>query len=323
MTYCEFDRPRDRSWRWFVWNTLRLARATVRGVIRGFLRIFTTDLSSGGLRKTLPVRVVAIGTLMKLAWLPPAIVVACGWAVYQQTRGPAPVAAQHVGRVSNAFSERISFQSSDGVRLSAVWVPAMRVEEIARQGEELLKRRDPAVVLVHDHGQDSGQMLAQAALLHELGMHVLVLETRGSGQSEDAAKTFGHLERLDVSAAVDYLAARGTVDEERIAVWAVGSGADAAQNAPSRTPISLLIAERHPKRNGPEAVDDRFMPASPAYDPLRPVCRWVFHVLFSGGPADTLQGDGPRRVVEVKAGDLEAAVDELRDFSSDHLIAPN
>jgi hypothetical protein len=150
-------------------------------------------------------------------------------------------------------------------------------------------------------------------------MHVLVLETRGAGQSEDAARTFGRMERLDVAAAVDYVAARSTVDSQRIAVWAVGSGADAAAHAPSATSIALLVAERDPKL-GPD-VDDRFMPADPAYDTLRPVCRWVFHTLFAGGPVDTTAG-APRRTVELKSGSLDAAVSELKAFASDQLISP-
>jgi alpha/beta superfamily hydrolase len=314
MTFSEFDRPRDRSWRWLVWNVIRLFRACLRGSVGGVLRLFTTDLTAG-FRKTLPLRVVFVGAALKLAWLPPAIVVACGWSVYQQTRGPAQVSAQQVARVSNAFSERVSIESSDGITLSAVWVPALRIEQIAQRGDALLDDREPAVVLVHDHGQDAGQMLAQAALLHELGMHVLVLETRGSGMSEYAPRTFGRQERLDVAAAVDYVAARPTVDPQRIAVWAVGTGVEAAKGAPTSASIALLVAETTPQ--GP--IDDRFMPANPAYDALRPVCRWMFHVLFAGGPADTTSHP-PKRVVEVRSGDLERAVQELKAFGSDHLV---
>jgi hypothetical protein len=320
LTYSEFDHPRDRSWRWFLWNMLRIVRQPVRSVFRMILRAFTTDLASGGFRKTLPVRVVVTGVLMKLAWLPPVVVVACGWAVYQKTGGPAPVAAKVV-RVSNAFSERVKFETSDGVSLSAIWVPALRVEQVVAQGDELLKRRDAAVVLVHDHGQDAAQMMAQAAVIHEMGMHALVLETRGAGQSEHAPRTFGRMERLDVAAAVEYLSSRSIVDPERVAVWGIGSGADAAAHAPLSQPIALLVAERDLGPLGKNAVDTRFLPAHDAYDALRPVCRWLFQVLYAGGPADTREGVPPLRVVDIRSGELDVALAELKAFANDRLVA--
>lgn len=318
ITYCEFDRPGEQLLARLRANLTRLMRTSLRRLARGVSRAVTTDLGSAGMRKTLPMRVVTIGILMKLAWLPPAVVVACGWAVYRGTHGPAVAAAQ-VARVSNAFSERVSFAAADGVGLSAVWVPAVTAEEIVGQGETVLGRRDAAVVLVHDHGHDAGQMLAQATLLHELGLHVLVLDTRGSGQSEPAARTFGRMEQLDVAAAVNYLASRASVDKARIAVWGVGSGAAAGERASASVPIALLLAEREFPAGSVASTDDRFMPAHAAYDALRPVCRWLFHVLYAGG-ADLSQGR-PGRIVEVKVGHLEGALAELRSFASEHLVA--
>lgn len=320
MTYCEFDRPKDRSWRWLLRNVLRVPWFVIRFIWRALVRIVTTDLGSARMRKTLPLRTVLIGSFMKLAWLPPAVVIACGWVVYRRIHEPTAAHTGQVARVANAFNERVSFLASDGVRLSAVWVPAVTPQDVIRHGEELLKRRHAAVVLVHDHGHDAGQMMAQASLLHEMGVHVLLLDTRGAGESEAAARTFGRLERLDVAAAVDHLASRPTVDPTRIAVWGIGSGAEAAQNAGASVPIALLLAERGADPEVPGAVDDRFMPPHPAYDPLRPVCRWVFHIFWSGGAADTGAGR-PTRVVELESGDIAPALAELRKLASERLVA--
>ncbi len=320
MTYCEFDRPKDRSWRWLLRNVLRTPWYALRFIWRSIVRIVTTDLGSARMRKTLPLRTVVIGSFMKLAWLPPAVVIACGWVVYHRIHEPAVVHAGQVARVANAFSERVSFLTSDGVRLSGVWVPAVTPQDVIRQGEDLLKRRDAAVILVHDHGHDAGQMMAQASLLHEMGIHVLLLDTRGAGQSEATARTFGRLERLDVAAAVDHLASRPTVDPTRIAVWGIGSGAQAAANAGASVPIALLLAERGTDEDAPGAVDDRFMPPHPAYDPLRPVCRWVFQIFWSGGGSDAVEGR-PTRVVDLESGDIAPALAELRSLASERLVA--
>lgn len=320
LTFSEFEHPQEPSARALRRNLFWLVRSGVRALTRGISRALTTDLVSGGLRKTLPARVVFIGVFMKLAWMPPAVVVACGWVVYRQTHGPATAdaAVGQVARITHAFNERVSFDTSDGVTLSAIWVPAFKPQDVITQGEELLKRREAAVVLVHDHGNDAGQMLSQASLLHEMGLHVLVLETRGSGKSERSARTYGRLERLDVAAAVDYLAARATVDSARIAVWGVGSGAAAAEHAPSIVPIALLLAER--AVDPASKVDSRFMPSHQAYDGLRPVCRWLFEVVFAGGapPATTVH---PGRTVELDSGEMNRALAELNAFASESLVS--
>lgn len=321
MTFSDFERPNDGSWKSLLRNLLRLPGWLVRSAFRGIGRIFTTDLASGDLRKTLPLRSVLLGAIMKLAWLPPAVIIACGWVVYRQTHGPsgAEAAAGQVARITSAFSERVYFDSKDGIGLAAVWVPAIRPQDVVTLGDALLKRREPAVVLVHDHGNDSTQMLGQAALLHELGMHVLILETRGSGRSQRTARTYGRLERLDVAAAVDYLAARPTVDTARIAVWGVGSGAEAAELAPSNVPIALLLAEGRADGMSRAGVDARFMPPHWSYNGLRPVCRWLFDVGFAGG-APPATGTKPGRIVEISFGDMQRALIELNNFASESLV---
>ena len=321
MTFSDFERPYDRSWKSLLRNLFRLPGWLIRSVFRGIGRIFTTDLAAGDMRKTLPMRTVLVGAIMKLAWLPPVVLLACGWAVYRESYGTssASAATGQVARITSAYHERVYFGSKDGTRLSAVWVPAIRPQDVVTQGDELLKRRVPAVVLVHDHGNDSSQMLAQAALLHELGLHVLILETRGSGRSQRTARTFGQLERLDVAAAVDYVAGRPIVDSARIAVWGVGSGAEAAEAAPSTTPVSLLLAESRSLELGDPNVDTRFMPPHWAYNGLRPVCRWLFDVGVAGG-APPATGTKPGRVVQIGFGDMQRAMIEFDNFASQSLV---
>ena len=138
-------------------------------------------------------------------------------------------------------------------------------------------------------------------------------------KSQRTARTYGRLERLDVAAAVDYLAGRPTVDSARIAVWGVGSGAEAAQMAPSNAQISLLLAESRADGINTPNLDTRFMPAHWSYNALRPVCRWLFDVGFAGG-APPATGTKPGRTVEINFGDMQRALIELNDFASESLV---
>ena len=51
------------------------------------------------------------------------------------------------------------------------------------------------------------------------------------------------------------------------------------------------------------------------------MCRWLFHVLYAGGPADTRVGAPPLRVVEIESGELDVALAELKAFASERLVA--
>lgn len=314
MTYCEFDRPKIDRMRWIARNLLRLTWRTLRAAVRGSMRLLVADLGSERLRKTLPLRLVAAGALMKITWMAPIVVLACGWVVYRQTHPP-QMASQQGARVSGAYSERVSFVTSDNLTLSAVWVPAYAAEDIVNQPDKTLTEPRPAVILVHDHGFDARQMLPFAQLLHKAGVHVLALDLRGRGHSDHAPQTFGRTERLDVAAAVNYLSNRATVDPQRIAIWAVGTGAMASEQAPNSTSVSLLVAEG---RRDDTALS--FLPEGRIFDPLRPICRWTFSVAFAGGPVEEAAGH-PRRVVDLEPGDASQAVKLLREFAADRLVA--
>jgi uncharacterized protein len=105
-----------------------------------------------------------------------------------------------------------------------------------------------AVVLVH--GKDSsratefgGRFVELARALHERGLAVLMIDTRGHGASGDARFAFGLTERRDIMGAVDWLETQG-FQPGTIGVLGVSMGAAAAIGAAAEDPdIGALVAD--------------------------------------------------------------------------------
>lgn len=290
------------AWTWaIICITFRNAPRLVNRFIRGLLRALATDLAggSGAARRIMPLRRMAAGAALHLLWLPLGLALGSVWLVRQATHPAGAGATAISGRLGGVYSERIQLTASDGTHLSAVWVPATTPHDVLAGREQALRERHPAVLLVHDHGEDARQMLPAAGTLHELGYHVLVLDTRGAGQSEPTARTFGQREALDVAAAIEYLRTRSTVDPQRIAGWGLGYGGLAVTGADVASPLQLAVMERPPSEG-----DERFVPAGFPYDLARPACRWTFALLHGGG-LPPYPSARPLRTVEA-AGMAEA-----------------
>lgn len=126
---------------------------------------------------------------------------------------------------------------------------------------------DAAVILVHGHEAsrtwEFGQRFPElAATLQANGYHVLMLDLRGHGASGGERFTFGLRERLDVIAAVDYLAAQG-VPAGQVGVLGVSMGGATAIGAAADDPrigalwsdssyadINPVLASRWPSASG-------------------------------------------------------------------------
>lgn len=131
--------------------------------------------------------------------------------------------------------QEVEFPARDGLRLSGWFIPCNG------SGAEL----KPAVILVHgwtwNRLGDSAEtllsnlsgglpvdLLRLAYELNEAGKHVLMFDLRNHGQSASGgAVTFGLQESNDLLGALDYLATRQDVDQERIGVVGFSVGANA------------------------------------------------------------------------------------------------
>jgi len=79
------------------------------------------------------------------------------------------------------YYDPVTLKSDDGVRLEAWVVPVFEANQILREKELALRVNHPAVLLVHDVGQDRQQMLPLVRPLHEAGFVVMAVALRGSG----------------------------------------------------------------------------------------------------------------------------------------------
>ncbi|QDU89823.1 Alpha/beta hydrolase family protein [Pirellulimonas nuda] len=90
--------------------------------------------------------------------------------------------------------ETLRIASSSGSELAAWLVPA--------------DGATATVVLLHPIRGDRRSMLGRAALLHEAGFAVLMIDFQAHGESAGERLTLGHLEKLDVRAAVAFVRLR-------------------------------------------------------------------------------------------------------------------
>jgi pimeloyl-ACP methyl ester carboxylesterase len=101
-----------------------------------------------------------------------------------------------------------------------------------------------AVVLLAGAGSTRDDELDHAAVLARHGYGVLLLDVRGHGGSSGEANLLGWHGEADVAPAVDYLAARPDVDDDRIGVVGMSMGAQQAVAAAGVEPrLRAVVAE--------------------------------------------------------------------------------
>ena len=89
----------------------------------------------------------------------------------------------------------IAFQSTDGLDLQGVWIPATG--------------SDKAVIILHGHGGSYDFDLYRAPALQQAGFNVLLFDFRAHGRSEGKRMTFGYEEQRDVLGAIKFLHQQG------------------------------------------------------------------------------------------------------------------
>jgi pimeloyl-ACP methyl ester carboxylesterase len=125
--------------------------------------------------------------------------------------------------------ENVTFDTSDGVTLSAWYMPSTN---------------DAAVVLRHGAGSTRSDVLPQAMVVARHGYGVLLADARGHGLSEGRAMDFGWFGDADISAAVTFLSDRPDVDPARIGVVGMSMGGEEAIGGAASDPrIRAVVAE--------------------------------------------------------------------------------
>ena len=126
--------------------------------------------------------------------------------------------------------EEVEIRSTDGVRLSAWWVPA---EGSSR-----------AALLVPGWGgyKFDEHLLQTLPVYHNAGYSVLLLDLRAQGESDGACRTLGYREVRDVRGALAWLQRQGFAPEQVVLHgWSMG-GATVLRSAPG-TGVAAVIEE--------------------------------------------------------------------------------
>jgi pimeloyl-ACP methyl ester carboxylesterase len=164
-------------------------------------------------------------------------------------------------------AEEIEFRSSDGVVLSGWYVSGK-------------PDRSP-IVLCHDLGKSRSSLLSTAVVINGAGFPVLLFDFRRHGTSGDAASTFGVKERLDLLAAVDFLAERRGGDAVPIGAWGIGMGAYAIALAASEREELAVIALDALYPDVPAEIDRRLRERlPPPIRPLVPAAHLLYNLYF-------------------------------------------
>jgi dipeptidyl aminopeptidase/acylaminoacyl peptidase len=112
--------------------------------------------------------------------------------------------------------------SFDGTRLYGWWMEA---------GKE-----SPTVIVFHGVKKNRTDVLRAALVLRRAGMNVLLFDGRAHGSSEGRYVTYGHNERRDAEAALDWLVSEKMVDRDRIGVAGESMGAAIALQVAAHNP---------------------------------------------------------------------------------------
>ena len=218
---------------------------------------------------------------------------------------------------------------TDREKLDAWLIPSIDARQVIEERNRVLSKTFPAVVLVHDYDANREQMLSFARPLHDAGFTVLLLGLRGTGQgvggTSSPGQTFGIRESSDVRAAVDALRARPFIDDNRVAVLGVGTGANAsilnfAYDA--RLAAAVLIT---PVPSARDAIAQHMLSDRISCKWLAPICRWTFELAYRVD-ADDLelsrheQTIRTRPVMVINRAGAPGEVARIRNFLAQKLI---
>jgi pimeloyl-ACP methyl ester carboxylesterase len=126
-------------------------------------------------------------------------------------------------------SETVSFDSTDGVRLKAWWIPTPGTPR-------------GAIIVAHGIDHTRQVMLPRAVFLVHGGYDVLLIDLRGHGESGGTIVSPGFLEARDILGAFRYIRIRG--NHEPVSVLGVSYGAVASLIAAAESPeIAAVIGD--------------------------------------------------------------------------------
>ncbi len=226
-----------------------------------------------------PTSRLARNIFYRLAFVPVFLAAAASAIVWTSTH-PRTVTGEMDPSANGVYFEAVTFASSDNVSIEGWLAPVLNAKTVLAEKEKVLRKRHPAVVLVHDIGQRRDQMLPLIKPLHDAGYVVLAINLRGGGLRPAKGATFGLNESNDVKAAIDLLRRRTFVDPTRVGVVGAGTGATACLLAANADPSIAAIAVEQPIRSTRELVEEHLIPQNYWVKWLAPLCKWSFEIAY-------------------------------------------
>lgn len=121
-----------------------------------------------------------------------------------------------VGQEFPPPARTVSFKARDGVKLAAWDIPAAH-------------STNGVAILFHGYAVSRSSLLGEARVLHEMGWETLLVDFRGSGESDGSVTTLGWREAADVVAATDW--SRHEWPASRMVLYGSSMGAAAVLRA--------------------------------------------------------------------------------------------
>jgi len=193
---------------------------------------------------------------------------------------------QNAGLTPASFDlkfDKVSFIAADGVPLEGWWVPAAEARG--------------TVVLVHGLNRSRIEMVRKTPFLNRKGWNALLFDLRHHGESGGTVSSFGHFEKQDVHAAVEWARARSSGP---VVLWGVSLGGASATLAAAEDPkIAALVCDSS-YRSLRDTVDHHMTLARSWRWWMRVVPPWPVE-------AEVLYWIGRRGGFDVDAVDIRAA----------------
>ncbi len=124
----------------------------------------------------------------------------------------------------------VVWPDGDGAEVTAWWIPGLKGA--------------PAVLLVPGLSMSKSDALSLALPLHNEGFHLLVYESRGSGEARRGASSLGLREADDMLAALRFMSSQVGVDTKSLGIWGVDVEARAALQAAASVPeVRAIVAD--------------------------------------------------------------------------------
>ena len=191
------------------------------------------------------------------------VILPIGLAIVVTHKTRAPVHAQNLGRPY----ERVSFRTSDGLRLTGWYVAS----------------HNRAAVIVFP-GRSAGTA-THARVLVGHGYGVLLFDRRGEGQSQGDYNARGWNGEKDLNAALAFLRNRPDIDPQRIGGLGLSVGGELLLETAANNPaLRAVVSEGAGRRSMAEQLE---WPGIPRWQ------RWISPMLVETGATAILSNSGP------------------------------